>query len=176
MENCCLITLINRFKKHDMASFPAIFDEFEKLIRLYASRLREEDAFQELCVFLVELLYKIDLSGFLSDRSDSVRRYIAVCIRNRYIFISKKQDDYGDKNYILFENKPDLSPGPAEIQMLREAVLALTLRQREYVIYRYVYNYTDGEIAGFMKISPQAAGRLNKRAVKTLKEYFYGGK
>ena len=90
--------------------------------------------------------------------------------------MASREEEYEDKNYVLFENKPDLSPGPAEIHALREAVSVLTLRQREYVMYRYVYNYTDSEIAGLMKISPQAAGRLNKRAVDTLKEYFRGGK
>ena len=103
MENYYLVTFIERFQKRDMSVFPTIFAEFEKLMHFFAARLHEDDAFQELSVFFVELLYKINCADFNRDESDTASRYICVCIRNKYISLSKRSDLINSKSSMLFD-------------------------------------------------------------------------
>ena len=65
MENSCLLSLLEKFRKGDMSVFPVVFSEFEGLIYHYAEKSDAEDTAEELSVFLLELLYKIDLSPFM---------------------------------------------------------------------------------------------------------------
>lgn len=172
MENCCLITLIKKLRKHETAAFSQIFSEFEKLIGYYAFRLGGEDAFQELSVFLLELLYKINFSPFEKDVDDSLKRYIAVCIRNKYIAYSKESRKDRNTLSVFFYNCPQSEFEFMDNQALKEAISLLSKRQRDIVIYKYIYDYSDVEISDFLGISRQAVNRLKNRAMEKLREYY----
>lgn len=153
--------------------FPLIFAEFERLINYYKRKIDDEDSFQELSIFLVELLYSIDIERFKD--SEDIKRYIAVCIRNRYITISKEKIFQQNHSTFLNETFPAPYTDPFLEHILKDALSKLTLRQREVIFYSYIYNYTDIEISRYLNISPQAVGRLKNRALKVLKMYFSGG-
>lgn len=175
MENCCLITLIEKFKGRDISAFPIIFGEFEGLIRIYTARLDGEDAFQELTVFLLELLYKINASAFKRDNSDTLKRYIAVSIRNKYIALSKQRDIYLRTSYSLIEDLTESGPDFWENHILKEALNGLPPKQRQVILYKYIYDYSDIETAAFLGITRQAVNRLKNRAMENLREYYSGG-
>ena len=172
MENCCLLGLIDRFRKRDMTAFPIIFNEFEKLINFYSYKLSDEDAFQELTTFLLELLYNLDFRVFKKDSSDSLKRYIAVCIRNKYIAISKGIEKHKTADFPVFENAAADYSDFLQSQILKDAVRLLPPKQRRLIIYKYIYNYSDVEIAEFLNISRQAVNRLKNRAIENLKAYY----
>ncbi len=170
MENYCLITLIEKFKMRDMSVFPLIFSEFESLLHYYAAKGKAEDMFQELSVFLVELLYKINLSKFEKDYTDSLKRYIAVSIGNKYTAFSKA-DNLLKRNNMLYESLISVSDDFSQRQFLNDALNILTQKQRKIMLCKYIYNYSDVEIANELGISRQAVNRIKNRAVESMREY-----
>lgn len=172
MENSCLLTLTEKFKNRDMTAFPIIFGEFEKLMHIYSLRLGSEDAFEELTVFLLELLYGVDTGRFKKDSSDSFQRYIAVCLRNEYISLSKSFDDYRRSVLQLFDDERDNAPDFTENHILWDALAYLTKKEREIVIYKYIYGYTDVEIARFLNVTRQTVCNRKRRAVERLRKYY----
>ena len=153
MENCCLITLIEKFKKQDMSAFPIIFAEFEKLIHYYTARYGSEDAFQELTVFFIELLYRLDTSEFKKDNTDTLKRYIAVSIRNKYISLLREKADSFSVDFSCAEYFYGCDSDFFEKHILKEALSNLSQKQREIIIYKYIHGYSDAEISEHLKTS-----------------------
>lgn len=173
MHNSLLLSLIKKFKEQDMNAFTIIYDEFKKLILLYSTKIQDEDATQELTLFLIELLYNIDISKFKNDFSDSLKRYIAVSIRNKYISLSKQKVKYINQTSELFEDIFLTEQPFCEKLDIYRALSKLTYKQKTVIIYRYIYCYSDAEIAKLFSISIPAVNRLKNRALETLKEYYF---
>ncbi len=171
MKNAFLIPVIREIQNQNMSHFAELFENFEGLIYCYGKRLCYEDATQELTLFLLELLDSLDTDRFPCDDSQGVQKYIAVSLRNRYIFLSKKQ-----QKTMCQSDKPVDQIGveleTEEAIALKSGLKSLSERQRLAVTYRYCYGYSDCEIAQIMGISRQAVNRLHKRGLTSLKEYF----
>ena len=172
MYNYLLIELIKKFKNQDMNAFTLIYDKYKRLIYYYSAKTRDDDTPQELTLFLLELLYSIDTDRFKLDMSDSLHKYIAVSIRNKYIYISKElqlkqkflNEIYDAEFYTLASLDESL--------FVTEALSQLTLKQRLIIIYKYIHCFSDAEIADKLKISRQAVNRLKNRGINTLKEFY----
>lgn len=174
MENITLLTLLERFKKQDMTVFPVIFGEFEKLIGFYSSKLEREDSYQELTVFFLELLYKTDITRFEKDTSDTFTRYIAVCLRNQYIALSKLFVKDSGLLCSLFEEERDRSPDFAERYILGDALGVLPPKERQVILYRYIYGYSNGEIARHLGVTRQTVCNRKRQGVEKLRRYYEG--
>lgn len=175
METKDLMKLLDFFGGGDMGAFPLIYSEFEKLIRFYALKLQREDAVQEFTVFLLELLWKLTVESYGFRNSEEIKRYIAVSIRNKYIALSKaEQRQRVEMNF--FENMAYTTASLADDfgdLAVNDALSGLTPKQREMIILKYIFNYTDCEIAQRLNITRQAVNRLKNRAIHTLKQYYF---
>ncbi len=172
MCNYQLKKLIEDFKKQDMLSFGPIYEEFKRYINFYSKKLGLEDALQELTVFLIELLYDIELSRFPTDSSDGLTRYIAVAIRNKYIALSKENSRYASMCAELYESEVFYCDSTVEKVCIEEALEKLTHRQRLIIIYKYILNYSDAEISLLLGVSRQAVNRIKNRAFVVLREFY----
>ena len=170
MNNSVLKMYINSFKNQNSEIFSLILRAFRRLINHYALLLKSEDDRQELNLFFIELLFSIDTEKFASDNSNGLSRYIAVCIRNKFIELSKKKqkpdfdnirfcEDYCMANDDNFELKFEIS------QLLN----FLTDKQKQVIFYRYYCNYSDNEISEIMGISRQAVNKIKNRALNVLR-------
>lgn len=175
MCNSVLLRLIERFRLNDMEAFPLIYNEFQMLIHFYSGNIGEEDASQELTVFLLELLYELDISKFKPDTSQGLKRYIAVSLRNKYIAISKEKQ----KNEILllqlYDDDIFYSDGGENNIFVKEILAKLSHKQRLIIIYKYIYNYSDAEISVLLNISRQAVNRLKNRGIENLRKFYLQG-
>lgn len=170
MCNSLLKPLISRFKEYDMSVFTLIYENFEKLIYLYASRLKGEDAVCELNLFLIELLYSLDLSRFKADNTCEIQKYIAVCLRNKYIALSMRKDKVQKLVLPFYENCEPSYELYDDNVFLNEILGLLTEKQKTVLVYRYIYGYSDVEIGQKLRIKRQAVNRLRNRAFDTLKK------
>ena len=172
MSNKILKIYISNFKNQKTEVFPLILRVFERLINRYAKLLGNCDSAQELNLFFIELLFSIDTGKFASDSSNSMAKYIAVALRNKYIEISKnncKQKSFNTpftESFYLIDT--DLNRKLETEEMLE----LLSERQRQVIICKYFYNYTDIEISHIMKISRQAVNNLKNRALQTLRNIY----
>lgn len=172
MNNEILKKLILNFKRGDTKSFLLIYKVFERLIRLYASRIDFEDTVAELNLFLIELLHKLDLTRFSCDRSYSIQKYIAVSIRNQYLDLLKKQIDRIQKTLPLCEIASTGEDFYDEKIMLPDAFLLLTPKQKAVIKNKYIYGYNDVEISKMMGTTRQAVNSIKNRAFKVLRAYY----
>ncbi len=171
MKNNTLLNQIEKFRFGDMESFLNIHNEFKGLIEFYSFKTGEEDTIQELTVFLLELLYDIDIKKFNYDLSDDLHRYIAVCLRNKYIDLSKKEQKY--RNVIKDLCKKDCFYAEVGFDsvFIKDLIKLLPLKQAVVIVYRYIYGYSDTEIADLLGVKRQAVFNMRKRALENLKSY-----
>lgn len=176
MNNITLKNLIERFQKQDMSVFNSIYGAFKGLILLYANRIDEDDTVQELTMFLIELLYTVDLDVFNSDDSDGLKRYIAVALRNKYINLYKLNKKYRNVYDVLYGKEMSVFDDVESKLYIDEAMQYLSEKQRLIILYKYIYNYSDIEIALMLDISRQAVNRLKNRALKALRKAYVSEK
>lgn len=171
MYNYLLKELIERFKKQEISAFEMIYEEFKGLMNFYARKLAYEDAIGELTLFLIELIYGVKLTKFPCDKTDSLHRYIAVAIRNKYIELSKKKSR--ENNFCLELYECDIKQNSfIERIQVEEALQYLTERQRKIIVYKYIYGLSDCQIANMLSITRQSVNRLKNRGLKELKNYY----
>ena len=170
MCNRRLLEIAGEIKNRDMSHFWELYEAFGGLIHHFEIKLGCDDAGQELTVFLLELMYSIDTNKFLPDDTEQLNRYIAASIRNKYIALSKKRHrhmlelcEHYDSAYCVEEREGSLT--------LRDGMKQLNERQREAITSKYIYGYSDAEIAEKLGITRQAVNRLERRGLEILKEY-----
>ncbi len=172
MCNLKLLPLVEKFKNQDMSVFEIIYNEFETLIDFYSRYMEREDIKSELTLFLLELLYKVDLSGFNHDSSINFKKYIAVCIRNKYIKLSRKIQNEGSRMTALYDNSA-ICCDTYEDKIAIEQILGfLTDKQKRVIVNRYLLGYSDQEIAKLLNVERQAVFQIKKRALKIMKDKY----
>lgn len=172
MCNREIILIINEIKKNNNANLHRLLSVFEGLIYSYGKKLNYDDAGQELTVFLIELFNKINTDNFPSDASDGLKRYIAVAIRNKYISLSKSNQEIKNHNCELKDNVLFDFQNNDDAIMLKEGMKLLSEKQKLTLVLRYVYGYSDAEIGDKLSISRQAVHKLENRGLNILREYF----
>jgi len=172
MYNYVLKNLIISFRKQDMTAFGIIFDEFKGLINFYSNKLCDDDLAGELTLFLIELLYKINLNRFSPDKNNSIKKYIAVSIRNKYIALSKSLNKEKLLKSYSFDDEIKQIPFNEDDICIKEALEYLTERQRNIIVYKYVYCLSDSQISQMLNISRQAVNKLKNKGLKELKLYY----
>ncbi len=170
MENSQLLGLIKSFKRGDMSVFPQIYGEFEGLIKFYCSKSLNDDCLGELNLFFIELLYKIKPCELDFTHGNSLKRYIAVAIKHKYIKLQQQHLKYIKESSLYFENK-DCGINSDNF-VLADALSALTQKQRQIIVFKYIYGFSDAEISVFFNISRQAVNRTVNRGMDTLKKYY----
>ena len=173
MCNKELISITEEIKRKDMSRFDELYGAFEGLIRHFEIKLGYDDAGQELTAFLLELVYSLNTERFLPDESESLNRYIAVSVRNKYIALSKEQRRRVLESGELFDcvgSSRELEGSVA----LREGMSLLSERQKTAITLRYIYGYSAAEIAEKLGITRQAVNRLERRGLSILREYLGG--
>ncbi|MBE6804969.1 MAG: sigma-70 family RNA polymerase sigma factor [Ruminococcaceae bacterium] len=171
MCNREFIKLIEEYQNHKTENFNLIYNEFYKLLLLYGSRIGDSDATQELSVFLVELLFKIDISKFKKDDSEDIKKYIAVCLRNEYYAILKRKHSrlnlYCELNCDIPEAEDDIE---SEL-FIRQCLQQVNDTQRKILILRYLCDFSDSQIAEKLHISRQAVNKARNKGLETLKNF-----
>lgn len=138
----------------------AFFEEnkrFSGLIKYYAKRLKTDTAEADLWGFLW-LLY-------CRENKPPNDKYIAVCLRNEYIRISKNIPKYCALD---FEIKAFDSERDTKID-LEIALKKLTKKERETIILFYYYGYSIEEIGKSQNVSRQSVNKTKNRALEKLR-------
>ena len=154
-----------------MEVFPSIYEVFRKLINLYAARFDYEDGVAELNLHLIEVLYSLDLSRFESDESFGIQKYIAVALRNRYMSLSIKKSQRDKNSMPLFDNVAVEKENRDDLIALWQVFSRLNEKQKEILVYKYIYGYSDAELSRVYGVSRQSVNGMKIRALATLRRY-----
>lgn len=130
--------------------------QFLPLIRYYANRLKSETVDVDLWEFLWLLQAK------KQPPSDN---YVAVCLRNEYIRISKNIPKYCALDFEISVYDRGLD---TKID-LKNALFRLTKKERETIILLYYYGFSVDEIGTLHGVSRQAVNKTKNRALERLR-------
>ena len=136
---------------------------------LYINRVpiqEREDYKADMTLFFIELLHNMDIDAIGND--ENLKRYIAVSLKFFYYQANKKINrtilmytDF-DESYMLGDSK-------RVFYNLEDVLDELPFKQRQVIIWKYFYGFSDTEISSFLNISRQAVCRLKNRALNTLR-------
>ncbi len=165
-----------KFLEGDESSFAKLYGEFFHKLFAYGLKLgydAEEckDAIQD--VFFTVYLSKNKLSHVLN-----IEFYLLRALKNR-LFDLSGQEKITELNHEHFEltheeNVVDKIITNEKNELLKQEVKRrmnnLTIKQRKVLYYYYDLNLNHNEIATLLDITPDAVGKLRRRALKELKE------
>lgn len=178
MRNIELIPLILSIRDGQHKNFESLYELYRNLIVYFGRRLKDDDSIQELTVFLLEIIYTINLSNFTQDKSYDLKKYIAASIRNKYIALSKSKQLIANMNVEFSEEfTPDKisqishNDNVDNKLLLSDAMQRLTSHQRKIILFRYYYGYSTKEIADHLHVSRQSVNQTLLRGLHTLREY-----
>lgn len=173
-----LKNLIERAQEPDNEAMMELINKFGPLLRKYARKLIYEDAYEDLVLYFIQLIHRLELKKLLSNEDGPITNYINVSIRN---FYNKKVPDIiQSKKEILHTNLSEeqlyyiesVSAETDKTDFLFEMGIQQILNESEYqVIYLiYVEGYSVVEIAKVINKSRQAVNQMKVRALIKLRD------
>ena len=131
---------------------------FLPLIRYYSKKLKSETAEQDLLEFLYFLCCRK-----VKPPND---KYIAVCIRNEYIKLSKDIFIFSQFPKEIGDNSTDLDQ-KIDIKI---SLTKLTKNEKTVIILHFYYGFSIVEIAESFNISRQRVNKIKNVALKKLRK------
>lgn len=153
---------IKDIKDGNRSALIHVINMFNPIIQKYARFLNYEDAASELTEHLIECVDKIKLTSEPQEIT-----YFAKCIKNKYVSLEKLKrqlpvpfEYIDDIECESFNNSCDMI----------SIIESLPKRQRQIIIYRYYYGYSDQEIAKKLDMSRQGVCKARKKTLLYLKQ------
>lgn len=173
--NDSLYELLRKCKTRNPGCILEIINKFNPLIKKYSYLLNYDDAEQDLIVALIEIVYKLPLNKIPTKCSDKyIVSYIHSALKNKYIYLSKKQS-------ILLKQSDELDLNIYESSItsqdlynyvfVKDLLNQVTELQRTILILKFIKNYSETEISDILDISRQSVNKAKNRALVTLKKY-----
>lgn len=176
-----LYELICRAQNGDKEAMQRLVDRFTPLMRKEAKKLAYEDAYEEICLFFIELIIFMKLETIKKKDDGGVTSYITSSLGNFYkkeaakssrrkmeiavSSLSTEQEYYVEKK-LSKEDKQNIF---IELNMKEK----LTSNEYRIIYLLYIEGYSVAEIARSTNRTRQAVNQLKKRALKKIKNMMF---
>ncbi len=147
-------------KSPENEAFSIKNERFSRLIDHYARKLGGATARLDLWEFLFELQ---------SERGELADPYIAVCLRNEYIKLSKAEQKHRAYQEMFADLASSFDPNIDLRIDIATALQGLSKLQRDILSLHFYGGYSVEEIAQSKRISRQAVNSCKLRALKKIK-------
>jgi len=167
-----LYALLEGAQREDNQSTVDILSHFHPTIKKLSHSLHYEEAETDIIISFLELINSIDLKKFRKADDRQIASYIHKYLKNRSLNLFRryraKYEPYTEINYDILtdQNAPDIE-SKVFISMLLSSLVPL---QREVVIRKFIYGFSDSEIAKQLGVSRQAINRAKNRALENLRK------
>lgn len=156
-----------------------IIEKFKPLVCKYAGLLINEDAKNDLECHLIDVLLKIDASGFSESGDNALIAYIKRSLYHRYIYLSKRENREQKLTPFSSLNKRDLAimernssiSNPTDDLMISEISKWLNKKEFEIIYMHYIIGIPISQIARNFSCSRQSINQTKNRALKKLREH-----
>lgn len=158
-----------------------LIHKFENLLKKYAYMLQVDDAYEDLRLFFIELLYCMSKKEDVLENDARAVSYIKTSVEHRFyhmLKLNKKNklneinfSDFSDEQLFLIEQENSCSIQDS-ISDYFPLKVELTQLERKIITEIYTYNRPVSEIAGLMNISRQAVNQTKIRALKKIRKYY----
>lgn len=168
MEKTTLKELLhNAAINHDDEATLEIIERFMPMIKKNARILRYDGAESDLIIHLIEVIFSMKPEKINKLLEGQVVNYIVKTIKNKRIDIARKQVKACDEIQ-LFESG-DYVIEHIDKQEVDELLEVLSERQKNVIVLKYFYGYSDIEIAKHFGISRQAVNKIHRVAIGKMK-------
>lgn len=165
--------LVNKGKTGDEDCIMEIIQRFTPLLRKYNRKLNYDEAFSDLKIAFIEIIYSLPLESHPYMKEEQIVSYINKSIINEYIKLSKKKKLINDKETRLNLEivGVDYMKDIENRSFINYLLDKLTKLQKEILINKFIYGYTEVEIANQLHISKQAVNKTKKKALEILRSH-----
>ena len=161
----------DKAKKNDTNSINYILKKFNPLILKYANKLDDhEDAKSEFTLQLLHIIQKIPLekSNFKDDKF--IIAYIKTSIKNHFCLLYSNQKKYNSiVNSCVYDQKIKQCNINSNL-IFYDLIKVLNPKEKIILEQKFLYNYTNTEIANSLNLSRQNIQICIKRALIKLKK------
>lgn len=148
-----------------------LYKKFLPYIRYYGKRMYYEEAQTDLTIFLLEFINKINLVKFEKRNEGEIKNYIKDFFISRFMDFGRKNIN---KNIEITAFETDFICNDCYEELERENFYRMLKNlksiQKKIIIGKYVYNYTDIELAKIFHVSRQTIFNQKKKALQQLKK------
>jgi RNA polymerase sigma factor (sigma-70 family) len=171
-----LYDLLKRAKNNDQDATYEIIKDFDGTLKKLSNSLHYEEAQTDLIIELLKLIKNIDIEKFEDSSHEQIAKYIHMHLRKRTLDLHKKNDNKF-KDFLDINNEilPDESLADIESTVLTSMLIkSLVKQQRAIITMKFIYGFSEKDIAQILGISRQAVNRVKNRALNNLRKIFIG--
>lgn len=169
-----LYSIYQSAKIGDEESVLFLYDKFLPKIKKCGRSLNYEAAETDITIRFLEFIRNTDFEALKSKCDGAVINYTNRFFVNTYINLLNSKKPQMQLIYIDDENSftRDIPyyDDPSNLGM--DCFSRLTELQRKVIVYRYIYGYSEQEIAQKLKISRQAVNRAKNRGIKVIRAVY----
>lgn len=153
---------------------------FEKLLKKYARLLSYEDAYEDLQLFLLELLHAMKEKEIGAKSDGYIVKYIAVSVKNKYIVLSKHLKEFKEVSYadisdeqMIYVEQLAAKEDKNDISIYFPGSGKLSAREKQILELFFVKEYSIEEISNHLRISRQAVNQAKNRALNKIRSTYF---
>lgn len=171
--------LIRKAQKGNDEAMLLLLDKFNPLIKKYGRKLGYEDAADDIIIYFIEMLQRLDMDKMNCVKDEAIVAYIHTSIVNFYNKNVKKA--VKQKQELPFSELTEEQAYYVETLMMKndtynsfdEMGLQNMLTKSEYVLMNAIYNegYTVAEIARLQNKSRQSINQHKQRILHKIEGY-----
>lgn len=172
--------LIQNIQEHDRDSMEKMFIKFAPLLRWAAYHLNREDAYQDFCVWFLEMLSSMDLTQIRNTSDAGLVTYIKNAVHHQLVAFRKKEskhertksiEDLSDFDLKYFERTKSTNDFYGDL-FLQDVKRYLTDLEYQVIVCVYFQGKKPAELAKELQVSRQAVNEVKLTALKKLKKFF----
>lgn len=156
-----------------------LIQKYTPLLMRYSKKIYQEDAFSELTLAFIELIYHIKIEKLACGSDGVITNYIFTSIKNTYIAhikeIMKEKglittlDSFTEKDEFQMSNTHMVESSKSYFMDFLSDFPDLTRKEKKVLLLIYYYGYSAAEVADQMKTSRQNINQIKKRAQGKIK-------
>jgi RNA polymerase sigma factor (sigma-70 family) len=167
-----LYALLCNSQKGDEEATKELFLDFYPAIKNLSKKISYEEAETDLTISFLEFIKRIDIGKFFYKDKKEIAKFINVFLKNKSVDLFRKhvlrQEELVEINYDLLKD-PSNGDFISNI-FVSELIEKLPLRQRQVIVKKFIFEFSDIEIANQLQISRQAVNSIKRRALNRLKK------
>lgn len=152
-----------------------LYLDFSDTIKKLSRNIDYEESETDLIISFLELIKEMDIDSFRNKDNRQLAKFIHIHLKNRAVDIFRK---YVVKKKMTVSINYDLLCNDSYVDFDRNIFISelldgLPINQRKVIILKYIYEFSDTDIAKQLGVSRQAINSTKNRALKNLRNIAY---
>lgn len=165
-----LYDLIQDYRGENPDAIIDIIEKFEPLLGKFQRNGSYEDIKSDLILFMFKLLDNIPLDKEVFKEDKYLVSYIYKSLQNQYIYLNKKNCKIVNKEMVIDEIKLNHSYYDCFNHIIfNDMIKNLTDSEKDILTKKYIFNYSESDIARIHNKTRQAIHQSHRRALKKLR-------